>query len=426
MTNYYLFFMLDTLLLTAYIDTPFFLNKKTSLYLAVVIVIGFSLTFHFFNPLLTVIFLTTYTLLKFFVIYRRFNNFLVPMMAILKNIVFLTIIWFLLRDIPEYFLKINILQYPGYLLLFVLLHLLSFVFLKQILNQVIHNFYLEDIFYLLQKKYFFKAIFVAMLLLSLCLLHEHYFELYDGFGIISTFFFIVITGNFLILYFLNFVRRIYLEQLINSLDKNADSYYQKYTELSEFKHDYKNILLVLRNYLEKKDLANAEKYLNDTIDYSQKFLSSAANDEINKINMFPIKALTSELYKKITESSVSIDFNLFVRTRYFEIPMDMVDFIRCYSILLDNAYEACLSQEHAELDIYLYSNGDYHVIEVKNSLTESISLAKIFKKKFTTKKHHSGYGLTNLNKIISSYKTVDYSIDIVDHYFVSKIIIKKA
>ena len=82
------------------------------------------------------------------------------------------------------------------------------------------------------------------------------------------------------------------------------------------------------------------------------------------------------------------------------IPMDIFDFVRVLGILIDNALEAAEESEQKELAVAIYQDKEQMEISIINSCNQAKeSINQLTKKGVTTKKGHSGLGLSNIEEI---------------------------
>ncbi|WP_180948818.1 sensor histidine kinase [Carnobacterium maltaromaticum] len=173
----------------------------------------------------------------------------------------------------------------------------------------------------------------------------------------------------------------------------------------EFKHDYKNILYGIKEYLANDDIEGATDYLNSVISYSSKLLTP---DYYFLIKDVPIPAVQGVLISMVKHCEEhGLDVILTVQSFPKKLSMDLIDFIRCFSILINNALE------HSIQKIYVSFIGKNNQLEVtvKNTYKEQINLLTIFRKNYSTKKDHAGIGLSIFQKIISSYNNTHYRVD---------------
>lgn len=185
---------------------------------------------------------------------------------------------------------------------------------------------------------------------------------------------------------------IYLKKYTDSLEKDQE-------QSARFRHDYKNLILSLKEKAEfSQDIALKEKieslehysqpYLTDKFAY--RYLKNVKNDYVKSL-------LISKLY---TASQKYIHCTFECPNVIQNIPMDIFDFVRVLGILIDNALEAAEESEQKELAIAIYQDKEQMEISIINSCNQAKeSISQLKQKGVTTKKGHSGLGLSNIEEI---------------------------
>ena len=180
-----------------------------------------------------------------------------------------------------------------------------------------------------------------------------------------------------------------------------------YNNLRSFKHDYINILTSMSGYIENGDMEELKTYFEGKILPTRNLIAQGDYklNQLSNIGILEIKSLLSAkmIYAHETGIDVTIDIPDFVA----EFSMDTVDLARILGIFLDNAIEAALETAHPKVGLNIIQNPNSAAIIISNSFQEnSLSLHKLKQKGFTTKKGHQGIGLSNAQKIISSYDNI--------------------
>ncbi|WP_300120435.1 sensor histidine kinase [uncultured Enterococcus sp.] len=185
---------------------------------------------------------------------------------------------------------------------------------------------------------------------------------------------------------------VYLKKYTDSLEKDQE-------QSARFRHDYKNLILSLKEKAEfSQDTALKEKieslehysqpYLTDKFAY--RYLKNVKNDYVKSL-------LISKLY---TASQKYIHCTFECPNVIHNIPMDIFDFVRVLGILIDNALEAAEESEQKELAVAIYQDKEQLEISIINSCNQAKeSINQLTKKGVTTKKGHSGLGLSNIEEI---------------------------
>lgn len=225
-----------------------------------------------------------------------------------------------------------------------------------------------------------------------------------------------ISGYLLVMLFLLLaMRRSYEEQIQTEAKKKALQDLQDYTHnleimyngLRSFKHDYVNILLSISGYIENGDMDELKKFFEDKI-FPTKNLIDQGDYKLNQlsnIGVLEIKSLLSAKMIYAHESGVDVTIDIPDRVDSFLI--DTVDLARILGIFLDNAIEATLETEQPQIGLNIIQNKAGVSVIISNHFRDNgVVLHRLKQKGFSTKIGHQGIGLSNVQKIISSYDNV--------------------
>lgn len=225
-----------------------------------------------------------------------------------------------------------------------------------------------------------------------------------------------ISGYLLVMLFLLLaMRRSYQEQIQTEAKKKALQDLQDYTHnledmynsLRSFKHDYVNILLSLSGYIENCDIEELKEFFENKI-FPTKNLIDQGDYKLNQLSnvgVLEIKSLLS--VKMIYAHESGIDVTIDIPDRVDSFLIDTVDLARILGIFLDNAIEAALETGRPQIGLNIIQNQGGVSIIISNSVGDNnVALHKLKQKGFSTKIGHQGIGLSNVQKIISSYDNV--------------------
>ncbi|CCK83331.1 Accessory gene regulator protein C [Lactobacillus equicursoris 66c] len=196
--------------------------------------------------------------------------------------------------------------------------------------------------------------------------------------------------------------------------------------LRKARHDYKNSLLALNGYLLTDDVSGAREYLGALVDDNNR-LQEAANSMTLELANLQIKELKYLIIDKLQQAQdQGIQTKVEINKRIDSLPTNIVNIIRCVGIFLDNAIEACQSQENAKINVLLtkYSGNSYSLI-VQNTISQPINLARILKPRVTSKQDHDGLGLDNVNEIVNSDPDLSLEIEQSSNEISFELIIQK-
>ncbi|OJG86756.1 hypothetical protein RV15_GL002354 [Enterococcus silesiacus] len=313
---------------------------------------------------------------------------------------------------------ISIETYSTYLKFFIFLQQFVFYFLLLYANYLNKRFKITATIHLLPKKYRLLSILLLFFLaITVCLQQLSVSEGYSAPFFYSTFIIICFTA-FLSWNILLIVKRKNEQQYIHILNAKYEQEREKINRSNEFRHDYKQLLIGLTSYLEINDTQEALHLLHTIIDYSNSQLTPNMYKTIAVIHNPPIQGLLTSFLKRCSETDIQLKIQ--VTEKLTDIDMNIVDFIRCFSIVLDNAYEAVQETELKLIEIVITGDPNFVKIVVKNTYTtdKDISLQSLLQNNFSTKENHQGKGLHILAKLIDNYKKASYQIAKKEPFFI--------
>ena len=164
-------------------------------------------------------------------------------------------------------------------------------------------------------------------------------------------------------------------------------------ESRSIRHDYKNILATMSGYLQEDDYTGLKKYFENNIrdfyvsaDKSGKIWSALADVQPMELKGF--------LYEKsLRASSMQVDFQVVIEQGAVIKYPDMVNLIRVFGNLLDNAIEAAADSEDKYIILHILKKESSVFFIIYNTFREKPDLEKIFEKGYTTKGDEHGNGL---------------------------------
>ena len=225
-----------------------------------------------------------------------------------------------------------------------------------------------------------------------------------------------ISGYLLVMLFLLLaMRRFWQEQTQAEAKQKAMEDLQDYTHnleamysgLRSFKHDYVNILLSMSGYIEHGDMDELKNYFENKI-FPTKNLIDQGDYKLNQLGNIGVLEIKSLLSAKIIYAHESgIDVTIDIPDRVERFMIDTVDLARILGIFLDNAVEAALETDQPQMGLNIIQNQSGVSIIISNCFQDhGLMLNKLKQKGVSTKLGHQGIGLSNVQKILSSYDNV--------------------
>ncbi|MBO0441563.1 sensor histidine kinase [Candidatus Enterococcus ikei] len=391
--------------------------------LAVQLIIG-----TFTDDHLIILLLIPFFLLQFSFQARKVQNWVVPALFLSFENTIILISWLLTLDFWDIlFINhwISAETYSNYLKFFIFLQQFIFYSLLLFANYLNKRFNITATIHLLPKKYRLLSVLLLFFLFSaICLQQLSVLEGYSAPFFYSTFVIVCFTA-FLSWNILLLVKRQNEQQYIMILNEKYEQEREKINRSNEFRHDYKQLLIGLTSYLETNDTQQALRLLHTIIDYSNSLLTPNLYKTIAAIQNPPIQGLLTNFLKRCSETDIQLKIQ--VTEKLTDFDMNIVDFIRCLSILLDNAYEAVQETELQVIEITITGDAQFVKVMVKNTYDKDkkVSLHSLLQNNFSTKENHQGKGLYILAKLIDNYKRASYQVSKKDNFFIVSFSISK-
>ncbi|MGT2755949.1 sensor histidine kinase [Streptococcus ovuberis] len=190
-----------------------------------------------------------------------------------------------------------------------------------------------------------------------------------------------------------------------------------YQTVRGFKHDYKNMLITLRDSIQTGDIENV-RYLYQNILVSAD-ISLSEGENIDDLSRLESPALKSLLYHKFNQArQEGVTIHLEIKDEVTGLQMELLDFVRVLSILVDNAIEAAKETLKPEVFFAIIRQGTRYIIHIKNSIKSSlIPVSQIFKQGYSSKGKGRGEGLFTVSQIIKRYCKVAIETEVTDLFF---------
>jgi two-component system sensor histidine kinase AgrC len=198
-----------------------------------------------------------------------------------------------------------------------------------------------------------------------------------------------------------------------------------YEELRAFRHDYANILVSLREGIDRKDIGMIQKIYDSVLEDSADFIQNSKFNisRLANIEDDAVKSLLSAKFLEAEANHIEVDLEVKEKIGVPDIPL--LDYIRLLAILCDNAIEAALEAEHPAITIACFYQDDDYVLIVDNTTKEeSVPVNLIYQKDYSSKGNGRGIGLTTIHQMMRKYPNLTVETDSVAHHFCQTIRIK--
>jgi len=217
----------------------------------------------------------------------------------------------------------------------------------------------------------------------------------------------------------------------NEMLHNLESYTQHVetmaTEMRQFRHDHRNLMLGFREHAENKDWVGFDKYYEG---YMGEFVACSDVIEANSDQLSNIKTpeLKSILFAKFMQASnagigtfIEVDGEITISGGY-----NLLDTCRIAGILMDNALEACKGVAGADIRLMATMIDGKVCFVLQNTCpSPPPPINKLGQKGFTTKEGTRGLGLYTVANLIARNNCLALETSISDGYFVQKLNIEQ-
>ncbi|OQO71497.1 GHKL domain-containing protein [Enterococcus villorum] len=213
-----------------------------------------------------------------------------------------------------------------------------------------------------------------------------------------------------------------LQHLIEHIEQIEKSY----AELLKFKHDYKNILISLEDYIQTNDMGGLQTYFYKSIKATETIFDKN-NLHMSSISNLKIKELKSIILSKLyVASQKGIEVRVMIPEIVTHIDLPAITLVRMLGIILDNAIEESELIDEPKIDLMILKKEKHHSIILINQCRPNMpKLHEIKQINFTTKKGNQGLGLTNLDELVRSNRNVYLETEIAEKQFTQIITVQE-
>ena len=267
-------------------------------------------------------------------------------------------------------------------------------------------FLTKDFFLRLEPSKFAQKIYIvqlSILILLICLIYEIFLDS-RTFGKITGVLTIFILFQFLTSAYFSYFQlkktkekesNVRLRQELELMNLYTQEIEKNYQALRNFKHDYQNLLLGLKN----SNQIN-RNYLEKISDFSENYFESVAS-EYGQLSQIKVASLKSFLITKIYQAKqADLNLKLEVVGEVPNLEKEEVNLIRALGILIDNAIEAAIESEDKFIFMSI-SNLDRKIeFCIENSFADKLKIEQYLKSGKSSKGKNRGIGLANLEELI--------------------------
>ncbi|QTD42963.1 sensor histidine kinase [Sporosarcina sp. Te-1] len=197
-------------------------------------------------------------------------------------------------------------------------------------------------------------------------------------------------------------------------------------EMQSFHHDYANILLSLRGYIETEDWDGLKTFFEKQILQveEQTLTRNRIFHQLDRLSIPEIKGLLATKLMKADELSIPV--NIEISDKIDAITLNVIDLTRILGIFMDNAIEASALVTEPQINLAFISTEHQVIIVLENKIEDSeLSVAALFEDHYSTKGQNRGVGLPTAKKILSDYPHVTFNSHVENGWFIHIVIIKR-
>ncbi|MDU1428574.1 MAG: GHKL domain-containing protein [Enterococcus faecalis] len=250
---------------------------------------------------------------------------------------------------------------------------------------------------------------------------------------------IVVNSIFLTLYLvvslISFI--VYLSSLKNKYDiqqketeylenqRYMEAMEKQFKEIRKFRHDYKNILNSLEDFIVSGDYESLNDYYFSKIKKASKCIDQNRFklEAIGNIRVREVKSLL--VSKLISTQEKGMDVQLEVTEPIEELAIDSISLVRILGIFLDNSIEEIEFLGEGKLVIAVYKDASAVHIIIQNSCRINLPKFHLLKQRgFSLKGTDRGMGLSNVQELLQSLNNVQLATSISDRWFTQKLTIE--
>ncbi|MDR1568355.1 MAG: GHKL domain-containing protein [Streptococcaceae bacterium] len=217
------------------------------------------------------------------------------------------------------------------------------------------------------------------------------------------------------------------DQQLQQLDLYTNEIELMYQTLKGFRHDYANILISLKESIDSREINQVKKVYNDIlISANLKLVNQTEHTNINELSNIKNSALKSVLFWKLTEARKNnVEISIEIKEAIVDLKIEILDFIRIISILMDNAIEAASKCSKPLLELAFLKDGQNVIVIIRNSNSMmNIPIGRLFEADYSTKGADRGTGLFNVKTILATYNFASIDTEVSDNLFTQTITIR--
>ena len=211
-----------------------------------------------------------------------------------------------------------------------------------------------------------------------------------------------------------------------SLENYMSRVEENQLKVRKFRHDYINILLSLKEFMNKDDMAGLIEYFESEIIPMTSEIEGQ-NTDLSQLALLKIDAIKSIVAAKLIQAQED-DVRVIVEIpeEITQINMKTAVLVRILGIVLDNAVEASVMTENPRVSFAIFKHNEKHLLAIRNNchMENLPTIKQMFTQGFTTKESGLGLGLSTLEEMIDKIPQAEMECTVADDNFTLLITIK--
>ncbi|EOL46403.1 hypothetical protein [Enterococcus caccae] len=398
-----------------------YIDKKQSILLSCLLILVIIISFFIRTPYVFLLLFTFFATSAIFIVQRTGSWILMALTPFLINSLVI-ISWLFTYNLLDIMFQLHYIDavQRQFLVPFSLLAQQVCLFsLIIVVKKVDKKYMISDSILHIRKSYKLQSMIALFFLAIFALLKQiavtHFF--------VESFFYLTIlllTLNLIVYSTAYLYSKYYQEQLKKEvLFEQYNQELEKITISDEFRHDYRNILLSLSDYIEQGENKKALNYIASITDYSRNFLDDDSYEDLGNIPIPSVQGLLLYLIEMCNKEQIKLHLVVPDIIQEHDISIRLIDFLHCLSDLSDFAVKETKNGKEKSLYMIIKKEVNVLYIELTNTTQPENKVAKVTEPLKIPKKYYKENGLSTVIKIVHQYDETDFSLQSSGNHFLA-------
>lgn len=398
-----------------------YIDKKQSILLSCLLILVIIISYFIRTPYVFLLLFTFFATSAIFIVQRTGSWILMALTPFLINslVIISWLFTYNLLDIMFQLHYIDAVQRQFLVPFSLLAQQVSLFSLILVVKKVDRKYMISDSILHIRKSYKIQSMIALFFLAIFALLKQiavtHFFV--ESFFYLT---FLLLTLNLIVyttayLYSTYYQEQLKKEVLFEQYNQELD----KITISDEFRHDYRNILLSLMDYIEQGENQQALNYIASITDYSKDLLEENFYDELSNIDIPSVQGLLIYLIELCEKEHIQFHLSIPDKIQETNISIRLIDFLHCLSALSEFAVKETTNSKEKNLYMIIKKEGNVLYIELTNAIQPENKLKKITEPLKIPQKYYKENGLNTVVKIVHQYNETDFSLQSSENHFLA-------